>query len=202
MRILSLIITLLIVLQGYSQTDQEIRISGIIADADSIPIPDVIVVNSRTLNIVRSNPQGFFQSSISGNDSLFIFHVSYKRRFISEKDNGRVIILEPEINELKQVDVTDKYLQELKNLQQTMEDIKRVAPLKKLSEEEMKSIQTRFVEQHGSHNKGFKPYFGPKVRLPFWKIAELAGLDKQTRQRKQLTSHYHFTKKKSPKRNK
>lgn len=200
MRNLSLLITLLIVFQGYSQTDQGIMISGIIADADSIPIPDVIVVNSRTYETVRSNHQGFFQTYITGNDSLFIFHVSYKRRFISEKDNGRMIILEPEINELKQVDVTDEYLQELKNLQKTMEEIKRVVPLKKLNEEEMKSIQTRFVEQHGSHNKGFMPFFGPIIKIPFWKIAELTGLDRQTRQRKQLTSHYHFTKKKSPKR--
>lgn len=200
MRIISLFITFLIVFQGYSQTEQGIPLSGVIVDADSIPIPDVIVVNTRTLNVVRSNNQGFFQSRISANDSLFIFHVSYKRKFISEIDNGNVIILESEINELNQVDVKDEYLQELNNLQQTMKDIRRVAPLQKLSEEEMKSIQTRFVEQNGSHNRGFMPYFGPKVKIPFWKIVELAGMDKQTRQRKQLTSHYHFSRKKSLKR--
>lgn len=188
------------VFQGYSQEEKEILISGIIADADSIPIPDVMIVNTRTMNVVRSNSQGYFQSSISGTDSLLISHVSYKRRFITEHDNGRMIILESEINELNQVDVTDQYLQELKNLQQTMDEIKRVVPLKKLNEEEMKSIQTRFVEQNGSHNKGFMPFFGPKFKIPFWKITELAGLDEQSRQRKQLTSHYHFTKKKSKKR--
>lgn len=202
MRTLIPIVILLMAIQGYAQTGPEIPLSGIITDADSIPIPDVLVVNSRTLNVVRSNQQGFFQSYISGNDSLFIFHVSYKRRFISEKDNGRVITLEPEFNELKQVDVTDQYLKELKNLQQTMDEIKRIAPLEKISEEEMKSIQTRFVDQNGSHTKGFGLFFGPKIRIPFWKIAQLVGLDQPTRQRKKLTSHYHFTGKKSSKREK
>lgn len=197
---LMLLITIFWVFQANAQNGQEILLSGIIVDVDSVPIPDVIVVNSRTLSVVRSNPMGFFQTPISENDSLFIFHVSYKRRFINEKDNGHVIYLQAEINELNQVDVTDQYLQELKNLQQTMEEIKRVVPLKKLSDEEMKSIKTRFIEENGSHNKGFSPYFGPKVKIPFWKMVQFAGLDKQTRQRKKLTSHYHFTQKKSSER--
>lgn len=197
MRTLFLFTTLLMVFQGYSQQGKELLISGIVVDADSLPIPDVQVLNTRTMAVVRTNSKGFFQSQIMGNDSLLIFHVSFKRRYINENDNLKITILEYEINELQQVDVTDAYLQDLKNLQLTLEDIKRKVPLKKISKEDMKSIQTRFVEEQGSHNKGFSPYFGPKIKIPFWKIIKLAGLDSQTQQRKKLTSHYHFTRKKS-----
>jgi len=188
---------LLMVLQAYSQTEATVIISGIVADLDSVPIPDVVIVNARTGHTVYSDQKGFFQTHITGNDSLFIYHIAYQRRFITEKDNGRTIILQPDMNEINQVDVNGDYMQELKYLQQTLEDIKRTVPMEKLSEEEMKSRETRFVEQHGSHNKGFMPFFGPTMHLYFGKIAQMAGLDKQSRERKKLTSHYHLLKKKS-----
>lgn len=194
MRHLLLSLTMLTVLQVYSQTEEMTVISGIVLDSDSVPVSDMAIINTRTFNTVRTTETGFFQSQINGNDSLLIYHIAYKRLFITKKDNGRLIIVEPEINVIKQVNVTDNYIQELENLQKTVDEIKRVAPLEKLSKEERKSRLTSFVEETGSHNKGFSPFFGPTVTVPIGKIIQLSGLDMDKQKRKKLTSHYHLIK--------
>lgn len=194
MRYFLISIALLMVIHGYSQTDEMTILSGTILDSDSVPVPDMAIINTRTLNTIRTDEKGFFQTTVTGNDSLLIYHIAYKRLFITMKDNGKFIIVEPEINEIKQVDITNNYKQELKNLQETVDEIKRAAPLKKLSKEERKSIVTKFVEENGSHNKGYSPFFGPTVGVPIGKIVQMAGLDTDKRQRKKLTSHYHLIK--------
>lgn len=194
MRILLLSLAFLMALQVYSQSEEMTVLSGIVVDSDSVPIPDMAIINTRTLTTVRTNEKGFFQVLISDNDSLLIYHIAYKRRFITKKNNGELIIMEPEINEIKQVDVTNNYIKELKNLQKTVDEIKRVAPLEKQSKEERKSRITNFVEQNGSHNKGFSPFFGPTVSVPIGKIIQLTGMDMEKQKRKKLTSHYHLVK--------
>lgn len=194
MRALLFSFAFLMVLQAYSQSEEITVISGIVADSDSVPVPDMAIINTHTLNTVRTNENGFFQAQISGNDSLLIYHISFKRRFITKKDNGKLILLEPEINEIKQVNVTADHGKESENLEKTVNDIKRLARINKPSKEEMKSEVTTFVEQNGSHNKGFSPFFGPTISVPIGKIIQLAGLDMNKQKRKKLTSHYHLIK--------
>lgn len=116
---------------------------------------------------------------------------------ICKRNNGRYIVLEPEIVELMQVDVTDKDEKEQKNLEETVNDIKRLAPLKKPEGFDVKSRQSYFYDQHGSHNKGFSPFFGPTVRSPIAKIITLVAGSEEKRQRKKLTSHYRLVKNKT-----
>jgi len=107
-------------------------------------------------------------------------------------------MLEPQVNELMQVDVKDNAIQEMRNLQQTLEEIKRVALEKKFAHSDYTESlrQKRFVDQNGSHDKGFKYFFGPTVHLPVEKIiASVSGSDDK-RERKKLTSHYHLVKRK------
>ena len=169
-------------------------IAGIIVDADSVPIPEVAVINTLTGKTVRTNTKGFFQTEIAGNDSLLVYHISYKKRFIGEKHNGKYIVLEAEIQELMQVDVTDKSEQETKNLEETVNDIKRLAPLHKLEGFDLKSRQNYFIEQNGSHTKGFMPFFGPTFHIPLGKIIGLVTVNEEKRRRKKMTSHYHLKK--------
>jgi len=107
-------------------------------------------------------------------------------------------MLEPRINVLKQVDVRDNAVQQMRNLQLTLKDIKRVVPQKTYSQSDYteKLRQKRFVGQNGSHDKGFKDFFGPTFHLPLEKIiASVSGSDDK-RELKKLTSHYHLVKKK------
>jgi hypothetical protein len=102
MRYILLAILMFLFVRTYSQQSGKTQISAIVVDADSIPIPNVAIICARTGKTVRTNAKGFFQTEISADDSLFIHHISYKWRFANEKDNGKLIILEPEIHELKQ----------------------------------------------------------------------------------------------------
>lgn len=179
----------------YSQHSRETILSGIVVDNDSIAIPEVAIINVRTGKSHRTNANGFFQIEIALEDSLLVYHIAYKKRFVNEKHNGRYIVLEPEIVELMQVDVSDKKEKEQKNLQETVNDIKRLAPLEKPEGFDIKSRQSYFYDQHGSHNKGFSPFFGPTVRSPLAKVITLVAGSKEKRQRKKLTAHYQLVKK-------
>ncbi|HEY3369564.1 MAG TPA: hypothetical protein VGK10_01870 [Prolixibacteraceae bacterium] len=198
MRYLILTWMWLIIFQGYSQTPGTILLSAVVVGPDSVPVPDVAIINTRTGHAVHTNKKGFFQTEIAGDDSVFIYHIAYKRQFANENDNGKIIMLEPQIYELNQLDVTEDAVQNMKNLQQTLKDSKRLAPEKKFAHSDYtdSSRQSRFVRQNGSHDKGFKEFFGPTVHLPVEKIvASLSGSDDK-RERKKLTSHYHLVKKK------
>jgi hypothetical protein len=196
MRYFFIAILLFITFYCYSQPKEKIILSAIVADPDSIPIPNVAITDVQSGKTLRTNSKGFFQAEITADDSLFIYHIAYKRRFINEKDNGKLIILEPEVHELKQFDVTDKGAQNQKNLDETVKDIKRLAPLKKITEYDMKARQNRFIKENGSHDKGFSPYFGPTIKSPLAKVVALVAGNEEKRQRKKLTSHYHLIKKK------
>lgn len=181
----------------YSQHKKETILSGIVVGNDSIPLPEVAIINVRTGKTSRTNANGFFQIEITLEDSLLVYHIAYKKRFVNEKHNGRYIVLEPEVVELMQVDVSDKKEKELKNLQETVNDIKRLAPLEKPEGFDLKSRQSYFYDQHGSHTKGFSPFFGPTFRSPIAKIITLVAGSEEKRQRKKLTSHYRLVKNKT-----
>jgi hypothetical protein len=184
MRYLFLIISLFLVLQCYSQPGKKIVLSAIVAGPDSVPISNVAITNISTGKTVRTNDKGFFQTEIAANDSIFIYHIAYKRRFANKKDDGKLIILEPEVHELMQVNVTDKNNQELKNLIETVRNIKRLAPMKTNREYDMKSKQNDFIEQNGSHEKGFSPYFGPTIRIPLREASDTLSKAAKNRQQK------------------
>lgn len=198
MRYLLLILVWLIVFQGYAQSPGSTLLSAIVVDPDSVPVPGVAVINTSTLKTVRTDSKGYFQTEIAGNDSVFLYHIAFKRQFVNEKSNGKIIMLEPQINEIKQVDVTDNAVQEMKNLQQTIKDIKRLSLEKKFTHSNYTESlrQKRFVNQNGSHDKGFKYFFGPTVHLPVEKIIGSVAGSNDKRERKKLTSHYHLVKKK------
>ncbi|MBW8332265.1 MAG: hypothetical protein K0M40_09615 [Prolixibacteraceae bacterium] len=196
MRFILIPLFFLFVFEGYSQNTKETMLSGIVVGNDSVPVSDVAIINIRTGKTTRTNTNGFFQIEIALEDSFLVYHIAYKKRIINEKHNGRYIVLEPQIVELMQVDVTDKNEKELKNLEETVDDIKRLSPLKKPEGFDIKSRQSYFYEQHGSHTKGFSPFFGPTVRSPIGKIISLVAGSEEKRQRKKLTSHYQLVKKK------
>ena len=194
MRILISVIAIFIVMPVFAQPPSPILISGIIVDTDSVPVPDVAIINTRTGKTVRSGINGLFQTEISGNDSLLVYHVAFKKQFINEKHNGRAIVVEPEIQELMQIDITDRE-QEKENLEQTIDDIKRIAPMEKLSGYELRSRQTQFIDENGSHNKGFSPFFGPTVHVPIGGIVQVISKLGRHQRLKKETSHYHLVKK-------
>ena len=181
---------------SFSQSTKGILLSGIVLNTDSLPVPDAAILNTRNGRAVRTNPNGFFETEIATNDSLLIYHIAYKRQFISEKDNGTYIVLEPEIQELMQIDITNGEAQELRNLEETVDEIKRLGSMKKLEGYDLKSRQSVFVEEHGTHNKGFSPFFGPTVLIPFGKIGGIISEMKKKKQLKKMTQHYHFSKRK------
>jgi len=194
MRVLILVIAIFIVMPVFAQSPSQILISGIIIDTDSVPVPDVAIINIRTGKTVRSGINGFFQTEITDSDSLFIYHIAFKKQFINEKHNGRSIVIEPEIQELMQIDITDQE-QEKKNLEQTIDDIRRIAPTEKLSGYDLRSRQIQFVDENGSHNKGFSPFFGPTVRVPIGEIAQVISKLGRHKRHKKETSHYHLVRK-------
>lgn len=162
-------ILLLLVFQSYSQTSGKIMISGTVLSTDSVPIPGAAVINIWSGNIVRTDVTGFFKIEILPGDSLLIYHISYKKLFISKNNQGGYILLKPEIHELLQVNVQDKNVQEERNLQQTINDIKRLVPLEKLTGFDLKSIQDYFADENGTPNRGFSPFFGPTFKIPIEK---------------------------------
>lgn len=196
MRPLLLTLACLAVIKVYCQTPVTSLLSAVVVGPDSLPVPDIAIINTRTFHTVRTNGNGYFQTEIAMGDSLFIYHIAFNRRFVNKNDNGKIIVLEPHVNELIQVDVNGNALQELKNLQKTLQDIKRVAPEKKHNHSDYTagSRQESFVKQHGSHTKGFSPFFGPTVQLPLGTIIDALTGDQDKRKRKKLTSHYHLVK--------
>jgi hypothetical protein len=195
-RIFFLFIFLISGFNGISQTPGFVEVSCIILDSDSLPVPDVAVINTRTGKTVRTNAEGFFQTKITETDSLLAYHIAYKRLFITPKDNGRTLILYPETHELLQVEVTEDSERALKKADLLSKDIMRIAPLKKLEGFDKKSRQDYFYEENGSHNKAFSPYFGPTARISVSKVGGVISKISRKRQLKKNTAHYHLVKKK------
>ena len=199
MRYLLLVFLFFLVYQSYSQSPTKILLSGVVMNSDSVVIPDVAIINCRTVKATRTNLNRRFQTEILPEDSLLVYHISYKKRFISLKNNGQHLVLELETHELMQMNINDKKEKEQKYLDNTVSEIKRLAPLKKLEGYDLKSRQQQFIEDHGSHNRGFIPFFGPTIKSPLAKVIAVVSGTEEKRLRKKLTSHYHLVKKKKKK---
>lgn len=191
------VVLLLFTFECYSQTTDKILISGTVLSSDSVPISGAAVINIWSGDIVRTNSNGFFQIEIYPGDSLLVYHIFYKKLFISKNNQGGYILLKPEIHELNQVDVTDKTEQERKNLEETVNEIKRLAPLRKDAEYDMKSRQNSFIKQNGSHDKGFSPFFRPTTSTSTSLQEAWSGSRNQGETiTEKLTAHYHLVKRK------
>lgn len=196
MRLFLLLTAFLLSFECFSQYSGKLLVSGFVVNPDSIPIPDVAIINLQTDKAMRTNFFGFFQTEIQAGDSLLLYHIAYRRHYIKSKDNGKLIVLEPEIQELKQVNVTGQTERRQENLEQTMDDILRLAPMKNLSGYDLHSTQEYFILENGSHTKGFSPFFGLTVPLPLEKITGLVVKTEDQKELKKMTSHYHIQQKK------
>lgn len=195
MRFIILSLLLVFFLDCFPQQSGKILISGIIINTDSVPVPDVAIININSGKTVRTNTNGFFQTEMDPGDSLLVYHISFKKLFLTEKNNVSKIMIEPQIQEIIQVDIVDKYRKELKNLEETEKDIKRLAPIEKLSGYDLHSEQEYFIAENGTHNKGFSPFFGPTIPIPVSKVTSIFTEMEERRELKKLTSHYHLLKK-------
>jgi len=194
MRILLTIVCALFVLLSYAQPTSKVKISGIVTDTDLIPIQGAAIINVKTGKITRTDKNGYFQTEFSVKDSVLIYHIAYKKQFVNSNDIRMKFVLEPEVFELNQVDVLDKSRQEKKNLDSTMISVNQLAPKKKLTGYDEKSTLEYFVDEKGTHNKGFSPYFGPSFQIPFGKKTSNVIKREEKRQLKEMTSHYHLVK--------
>lgn len=155
-----------------AQVHKKSLLSAVLMAPDSVAIPDVAIINIRTEQTVRTNNKGFFQIEIEEGDSLITFHIAFQKRVITEANNGRTLILEHEIRELMSIDVTTGN-QEEQQMKEMAQSINQIAKQKKPDGYDLKSRQNYFYDQHGSHNRGFSPYFGPTVGIPLSKIIRI-----------------------------
>ena len=194
MRLLLAFVCIFSVLQCEAQTTGKVMVSGTVTDTDSFPIQGVAIINVKNGKIARTDKDGYFQTEFSVSDSLLIYHIAYKKQFINSNDSRKKFILEPEVFELKQVDVLDKNKQTNKNLDSMMQSVNQLAPKEKLSGYDEKSTLNYFVDENGTHNKGFSPYFGPSFKIPFGKNINAIIHREEQRQIKEMTAHYHLVK--------
>jgi len=194
MRFLLLIVGFFFTLQIYAQPSGKIQVSGFVLSQDSIPIQGAAIINVQTGKLIHTDKKGFFKTEFAVKDSLLIYHIAYKKQFVNKNDNRQYFILEPEIHELMQVDVVDKSKQEKKYLDSTMILVNQLAPKEKLTGYEKKSTMEYFIEDNGTHTRGFSPYFGPTFNIPFGKKTSNVLKREEKRQLKEMTSHYHLVK--------
>ncbi len=192
MRFLLTIVFVFAVFLSIAQPSGKIQVSGTVVDVDSFPVQGAAIINVKTGKLIHTDKDGHFMAEFSEKDSLLIYHIAYKKQFINSTDPRKKFVMEPEVHELKQVNVTDKGKSGNKNLDSMMISASQLAQKKKLTGYDEKSQLDYFVDQNGSHNKGFSPYFGPSFGIPFGKSLENVLKREERRQRKEMTSHYHL----------
>jgi hypothetical protein len=165
MRFSAFLVCAFFILNGYSQTSGRILISGYVISSDSLPVQGAAIINSQTGQLVHTDKKGYFQSDFAVKDSLLIYHIAYKKQFVNKSDTRKYFVIEPEVHDLMQVDILDKDEQEKKHLDSTVFMIRQIAPKKKLFGYEKKSTVDFFIDENGSHKKGFSPYFGPTLNM-------------------------------------
>jgi len=168
-----------------AQTSNPINFSGIILSNDSVPLPDVAIVNPTTGKTVRTNGEGFFQTQIGKNDSLFVYHIAYKRIFLHLKDNNGRLYMIPEAYDLHGINVYEDSASIKKKMDVLSSDIKRIAFSKKLEGYDRTSRQENFYFDNSVRRKAMSPYFGPTAGISFGQIAKLFGKLKKKKEKKE-----------------
>jgi len=192
MRFSITIMGIILFFNSYAQPINKIRVSGTIIGNDSVPIQGVAIIDIKTGKIAHSDRNGNFHMELALKDSLLIYHIAYKKQFVNSNDNRKYFMLEPEVHELMQIDILDRTKQERKYLDSTLFSIKQVAPTVKLTGYDKRSSMQYFIDENGSHNKGFSPYFGPNFNIPLERNTAKVLKREQRRQIKKLTTHYHL----------
>ena len=192
MRYLITIMGIIFVLNSYAQTLDKFHVSGIVISSDSVPIPGVAIIDIHSGKIVHTDNKGNFHMEFPLNDSLLIYHIAYKKQFINNNDIRKYFVLQPEVHELMQVDILNKSRLEKQFLDSTLFSIKQLAPQKKLTGYDKESRMQYFVDENGSLNKGFSPYFGPRFPIHLERNTAKVLKREQRRQLKKLTAHYHL----------
>ena len=194
MRYLITIIGLILVLNSYAQPSGKIHLAGTVISRDSVPIQGVAIIDILTGKIAHTDKNGNFHMEFSLKDSLLIYHIAYKKQFVNSNDNRKYFMLEPEVHELMQINILNKTKLEKRYLDSTLFSIKQVAPTVKLTGYDKRSSMQYFIDENGSLNKGFSPYFGPSFNIPLERNTAKVLKREQRRQIKKLTTHYHLEK--------
>jgi hypothetical protein len=165
MRFFAFLVCIFSILNGYSQTSVRVLISGYVISDDSLPVQGAAIINSQTGKSIHTDKNGYFESEFAVKDSLLIYHIAYKKQFLTKNDSRKYFVIEPEVHDLMQVDVLDKDEKEKKHLDSTVFMIKQIAPKKKLTGYDNKSTVDFFIDENGSHKKGFSNHFGPTLNI-------------------------------------
>jgi hypothetical protein len=190
MRILLTIVIVFLVFLCHAQLPDKVLISGTIKDTYRIPIKGVAIINVKTGKVNRTDSKGFFETEFSAKDSVLIYHIAYKKEFINSNENRKEFILEAEVIELKEVNITEKA--NISNMDSLSNSATDLAKQKQLSGYDEKDQLSYFVDEKGTHNKGFSPYFGPTFKIPFGRDLKTIIKREEQRQIKEMTSHYHL----------
>ena len=194
MRYLITIMGLILVLNSFGQPLGKLHVAGTIIGRDSDPIQGVAIIDILTGKIVHTDNNGNFHMEFSLKDSLLIYHIAYKKQFVNNNDTRKYFMLEPEVHELMQINILNKTKLEKRYLDSTLFSIKQVAPTVKLTGYDKRSSMQYFIDENGSLNKGFSPYFGPSFNIPLERNTAKVLKREQRRQIKKLTTHYHLEK--------
>ena len=195
------IASLLLTFNYFSSDGQDkgrLFISGIILSHDSLPLPNVAIINTRTGKTVRTNSIGYFQTKIQPGDSLLAYHLSFQKMFITAASNEKILVMSPEIQELQPVDVVADSTMKNKEMDALEKNIVNLALHKRLEGYDKVSAAEYFYLLNGSHNKAISPFFGPTVSLNFDKIATAFSKFRERKQVKKITGHYYSRQKASP----
>lgn len=147
--------------------------SAIILDRDSLPVFGAAVFNPRTEKTVRTDTNGFFCTQIAEGDSLLVYHIAYKRRFLHLSDNCMRLQLIPENYRLDEVTIYEDSASIAKKMDILAQEIITKALSKKLEGYDKTSRQDRFYFDNSVRAKASSPYFGPTVGISFTQIAGL-----------------------------
>lgn len=155
--------------------------SAIVLDQDSLPIFGATVVNPRTGNMVKTDKKGFFCAKIAEDDSLLVYHIAYRRRFLHLSDNCLRLQLIPENYRLNEVTVYEDSASIARKMDAIVQEIRTKALSKKLEGYDRTSRQDRFYFDNSVRAKASSPYFGPTANISF---GQIAGLFKKLKRNK------------------
>ncbi len=101
-------------------------LSGIVLDEDSLPVENAYLIRFSTTSYVTTDNMGEFNINLQRDDSIMVYHVSYKRLILKKEDfsSGKdTIILEKETHMIPEITIND-HKRDLINLQKNMEGIR------------------------------------------------------------------------------
>ena len=104
MKLLPILILSLISFAVLSQ-EKAFLIKGKIVTESLKPIPDVHVINYRTLQKVVSSPKGTFNILVQAGDSLMVSHIAYYRKRIHADSIGTYPIIQLALDTVNIVDI-------------------------------------------------------------------------------------------------